>query len=152
MDVDAAPQREVDGAGRDEGVRVAVIERKTRGLRQVGEGVERERRSGGYRARADVAALQDARRLLAERLDVEAVLDRGHGGGDLASVHSQQIIAAGEQRLLGDPGQMRRELVRDLWGMLGVGEYVAAAEIDMRGEADGDGFSGFRLARARSPR
>ena len=29
--------------------------------------------------------------------------------------------------------------------MLGVREYVAAAQIDMRGEADGDGFSGFRL-------
>ena len=75
VDVDAAPQREVDGAGRNEGVRVAVIERKTRGLRQVGEGVERERRGGRYRAGADVAALQAARRLLAERLDVEAVLD-----------------------------------------------------------------------------
>ena len=73
MNVDAAPQREVDGAGRDESVRVAVIERKTRRLRQVGEGVERERHSGGYRARADVAALQDACRFLAERLDVEAV-------------------------------------------------------------------------------
>ncbi len=40
---------------------------------------------------------------------------------------------------------MRRELLGDVRRMLGMDEHVSAADVDMRGEADGDGFSGISL-------
>ena len=94
-------------------------------------GVERDRLAGGEVAEADLVQREPARGVFLERVDVDAVPDRGDGARrpDIADAH--EVGAPGQHRLLVHPQQMAGELVGDRRAFGGADQDVAARDIDL---------------------
>ena len=74
-------------------------------------------------------------------VDVGFVLDLGDARGHGACAGLEKVVAAGQQRLVAHPQQVRGELVGDRRHRVRGGQHVAAADVDLVLERDQHGLS-----------
>ena len=144
-EVGAAAEREVDGAGAGGFVGEPVDDDEAAEGAVGGVGLEGERRGEREVDDADVVEMEVLGGEVLVGVDVDAVLDGGDAAGDAARAGLEEVGAAGEERGFAHPDEMGGELVGDRgWGG-GGGEDVAAGDVDLLGEDEGDGVAGARL-------
>jgi hypothetical protein len=105
-------------------------------------GVEGDRRGRGEIAKADFVETQGFRREFAERIDIETMLELGHRDGNGPGARFHEIGAARQELAVTHPNEMRRELVGDLGPVFRIAQNIAARDIELIGQSEGDGIAG----------
>ena len=126
-------------------VAVTVDQDEASGLPNLCKAVQRDRSRGGDVANADFIERERMDGFAAERLDVDPMFDGRDACRNRANANLEQILATGQKRLLAHPDQMRLELIGDLRPTVGRDQRVAARNIDMAVEPDGDRLAGAGL-------
>ncbi len=128
-------------AGGHGAVGVRVDEDERPGARVPGVLVEEQRNLGAQRNAAKLVELQRRRGLVAvQRVDIEAVIERGHLGVRGAGGVLDDVIAAGlERRAVCHPAHRRVELLRDPGLVVGAGDQVSPRDVDLVGQRHGHG-------------
>ncbi len=152
MDIGRAPQREIDHAGGDRLVGIAVDQDEGAGVAVVGVRIEGDRPRHRQIADADLVQRQRLGGKLGERVDVDLVLEAGHGRRQRRVVDLHQIRALRQQPVGRHPDQMRGELIGHLRALARCRQHVAAGDVDFVGERDGDGIASFGPHRPRLAR
>ena len=135
VDVGRAAQAELDHAGADRGVGVAVDQDEGAGVAVVRVGVEGDRCSTVDRLQKPISfSASVLRGQVLERVDVDLVLEAGDLGRHGLGADAHQVGAAGKQRLLGHPQHVGGELVGHLRPVRGADQHVAARDIDLVGQ------------------
>ena len=145
VDVAGAAQREVERAGGDGRVALAVDQDEAAERAIVAH--RARTRSAGRGAGCSSATSLRSRCLAASvllRVDVDLVLDLGDRRADRARAELQPVRAPRQQRLFAHPQQVRGELVGDLRRIARGGDDVAAADVDLVGQRQRDGLAGDR--------
>ncbi len=145
VDVVGPAQGEVQQPGGDGGVGEPVDEDEAAHVAVLDVGVERDRSVEAEVADADLVELEGPGRGVLQRGDVDLVLGVGHCGGDRAGAELEQVRPAREELLLGHPHEVALELVGDPGGRGRRDDDVAAGDVDLVGEGEGDGLAGGRL-------
>ncbi len=135
-------QAEVDHAGGDGGVGIAVDEDERAGGAVVLVAVEGNRLGERQVGEADVVERQGLGGERLEAVDVDLMLELAHRGADGAGAGLEQIGAAGQQRLVGHPDEMGGDLIGTLRPVLGRGQDIAAADVDLDIGGHGDRIAG----------
>ena len=140
VDVRSAPQREIDATRADGGVILAVDQDERAQRLFLVEWRERDgliQREIHFR---HFVQFQPPRCKLLLCVHIDAVLDLRHLCGDCCTADAQQIRAAGYQRSITHPQQMRAELIGNLRRGVGGSDHIASADIQFIGERERDGL------------
>ena len=107
--------------------------------------VHRHRLVGGDLDATDVVHVEQARRMLMTRDDIESVADIGDGGRHGTRTGDEQVRATVCQRLLAQPHHVDGEAVCGLQCLARTSrDDIAAGHIDLVIEREGDGLAGLR--------
>jgi hypothetical protein len=141
MDVAGPPKAEGDHPSARRLVREAVDQDEGAGVAIGGVGVERHGRRGRQIAVPDLVEAQGFVRQMRQGLDVDPMLQRRDGRRHRAGPDLQEIRAAGNEGLLAEPDHVRGELVDTFRRIVRVGEQIAAGNVDLTVDCEGDGVS-----------
>lgn len=126
MNVFGAAQCVQDHTGANRGVGDTINQDEGAGGAVVGEGIEGNRRPRRDVADADLVHLKRLGRLVGKVVHVDPVFQVGDGGTGLVGLGAQNVGAAGQQRMLVEPDDVGRELIRDLGPCRRRNQHVAA--------------------------
>ena len=107
------------------------IRMKRAGVAVVRIRIEGHRHAGRQIAEPDLVEVERPVRQMRQRIDVDAVLERGDRSRHGARADLQQIGAAGDERLVAHPDHMRGELVDEFGRLARVGQQIAARDVDL---------------------
>ena len=103
--------------------------------------VEGDRRGRGEIAKADFVETQGFPRKFAERIDIETMLELCHRDGNGPGARFHEIGAARQELAIAHPNEMRGELVGDLGPVFRIAQNIAARDIELIGQSEGDGIA-----------
>src|SRR5690606_35142931 len=139
-----AAQGEVQGAGGDGVVVLAVDQDESAKGAVLGVGRERDRLLQAEVAVADLVELQALGGQVLLGVHVDPVLDLADAGGNGAGADLQPVGSTGQQRGVAHPQHVGGELVGHRGRVAGGGDQVAAADVDLVGQGQGHRLAGAR--------
>ena len=142
MNVGRAAKPESDHPRRRRGVGDPIDQNKSARRRIFLVWVEGNRRGRGKIAKTDFVETQDFCRELAQRIDIETMLELGHRDGNGPSARFHEIGAARQELAIAHPNEMRGELIGDLGPVFRIAQNIAARDIELIGQSERDSISG----------
>ena len=138
MNIGGAHQREIDHAGAHRGIGEAVDQDEAAAVAIILVRIERQGLGQGEIAIADFVQRQGLARQMLQIVDIDFVLQRRYRRRHRGGAQLEQILAAGQQRLIRHPQQMGRELVGDVGPRFRRRQHVAARDIYFVGQGQSD--------------
>src|SRR5712671_1066671 len=138
MQITGPAQAEGDHPGSRRFVGEAVDQDKSAGLAADRIRIKSDVHGGGEIAEPDLVQAEGLVRQMRQRIDVDAVLERGNGGRHGTGPDLQQIGAAWDQWMIAHPDHMGCELVDEFGRLAGVCEEITTRDVDisLKGESD----------------
>lgn len=140
MNVFGAAEREMNQARADGAIGQAIDQDETAGVAVLNVGIKGNWLVEAQVADADLVELQRFRRQLFQGVDVDLVLDVGDGRQGELRADLDPVLSAGQHRLLGHPDDRHLELVGHARQRIDAGQHIAAADVDLVFQHDGDGL------------
>src|ERR1700730_9124196 len=142
MNIGRAAKPESDYPRRRRGVGDPIDQNKSADRRIFLIWVEGNRRGRGEIAKTDFVETQGFRCELAERIDIETMLEPGHRDRNGPSARLHEIGAARQELAIAHPNEMRGELIGDLGPVFRIAQNIAARDIELIGQSERDRIAG----------